>query len=190
VLGRKKRNDLELIEAIKSGDRNALIQLYKDNFMSIRTYVINNSGTNDDAEDILQDATIVVWEKVKNSEFVLQSKLTTYVFAICKNLWLKRLNKNSRMSVLDDSFSENLTEDSQPFMNQNHQIVMKMMDTLGEKCRDILHLFYFESLDMASIAKQLNYNNADTVKAKKHQCFKQLQAEFLMQYKKSDFLGN
>ena len=50
MLGRKKRNDLELIEAIKSGDRNALIQLYKDNFMSIRTYVINNSGTNDDAE--------------------------------------------------------------------------------------------------------------------------------------------
>jgi DNA-directed RNA polymerase specialized sigma24 family protein len=83
-----------------------------------------------------------------------------------------------------------LTEDSQPFMNQNHQIVMQMMDTLGEKCRDILHLFYFESLDMASIAKQLNYNNADTVKAKKHQCFKQLQTEFLLQYKKSDFLGN
>jgi DNA-directed RNA polymerase specialized sigma24 family protein len=55
VLGRKKRNDLELIEAIKSGDRNALIQLYKDNFMSIRTYVINNNGNNDDAEDILQD---------------------------------------------------------------------------------------------------------------------------------------
>jgi RNA polymerase sigma factor (sigma-70 family) len=152
--------------------------------------VINNNGNNDDAEDILQDATIVVWEKVKNSEFVLQSKLSTYVFAICKNLWLKRLNKNSKMSVLDDSFSENLTEESMPFMNQNHQIVMKMMDTLGEKCRDILHMFYFDALDMSTIAKQLNYNNADTVKAKKHQCFKQLQAEFLLQYKKSDFLGN
>ena len=51
-------------------------------------------------------------------------------------------------------------------------------------------MFYFEGFDMNTIAQKLQYNNADTVKAKKHQCFKQLQEYVTGSYNKQDLIGN
>ena len=65
MLGRKKLNDEQLIVAIRNGDKDAVVQLYKDNIMAIRNYILKNSGNSDDAEDILQDACVAVWEKIK-----------------------------------------------------------------------------------------------------------------------------
>ncbi|MDP2175375.1 MAG: sigma-70 family RNA polymerase sigma factor [Bacteroidota bacterium] len=187
MLGIKKLNDNELLSAIKKGDKNALLQLYKDNFVMIKNYVVNNSGKPEDAEDVLQDACIVVWEKVSKGQFELSAKLSTFVFSVCKNLWLKKINKNERITPLYNSNTENMSENQTSFSNENLNIVQEMIQTLGEKCRQILILFYFDGLDMVKIANQLNYNNADTAKAKKHQCFKQLQENFLRKYNKNDF---
>ncbi len=188
--GRKKLNDEQLIVAIKNGDKDAIVQLYKDNYMGIRKYILNNSGNGDDAEDILQDACIAVWEKVKNDELVLKSKLSTFVFAISKNLWLKRLGKSSRMTGMDEMQTANLTVADDTFATENRKIVVEMMDRLGANCKELLMLFYFEGFDMQTIAGKLNYNNADTVKAKKHQCFKQLQEFVKGNYNKQDLIGN
>lgn len=183
-------NDEQLVSAIKSGDQQALLQLYKDNFMAVRNHILKNNGKMEDVEDILQDATIVVWEKIKNNTLELNAKLSTFVFAIARNLWLKRLKKMGRIVNMADSVSENLTDSTDNLNVQDTRIVVEMMGQLGEKCQKILTLFYFEGKDMGAIAEELAYNNADTAKAKKHQCFKQLQELFLNRFNKNDFLGN
>ncbi len=188
MLGTKKLNDVQLIEAIKKGDRNALIQLYRDNYLSMKNYVLNNNGRQDDAEDVLQDACIVVWEKTQNGEFILTSKLSTFVFSVSKNLWLKKLNKQSKNMPIDDMNHEKMSDKNTSFDKEKLHHVKEMIQTLGEKCQSILTYFYFDGLDMSTIANILNYNNADTAKAKKHQCFKQLQESFLAKYDKTDFL--
>ncbi len=185
-----KLNDEQLVAAIKNGDRNALIQLYKDNYMAVRSYILKNNGKEEDIEDVLQDASIAIWEKIQADSLILNAKLSTLVFAICKNQWLKRLNKNSRMSNMPDGIAENLTEKTDSIDLQDAKIIGKLMNDLGEKCQKILTMFYFENRDMNDIAETLDYSNADTAKAKKHQCFKQLQTIFLNRYSKSDFLGN
>ncbi len=188
MLGTKKLNDEQLIDAIKKGDRNALLQLYRDNYITVRNYIINNNGKHEDAEDILQDATIVIWEKIQKGNLILTAKLSTFVFAICKNLWLKKLNKLSKQVDIDVVNTENLSEKQEHFSKENLNIVVEMLGQLGDKCKDLLTYFYFDGLDMTKIANLLNYNNADTVKAKKHQCFKHLQELFVNQYNKTDFL--
>jgi RNA polymerase sigma factor (sigma-70 family) len=190
VLGTKRLNDEQLVAAIKRGEKDAMIQLYKDNYNPVRNYVLKNSGSADDAEDILQDATIVIWEKIQNDTLELKAKLSTFIFAISRNLWLKRLGKLGRQVQMDGMKSEILTESADDFHQQDRKIVVQMMENLGSKCKEILTLFYFEGHDMTTIAEKLDYNNADTVKAKKHQCFKQLQEQFLKVYKKQDFIGN
>ena len=185
-----KLNDEQLVAAIKNGDKDAMVQLYKDNYLPVRNYVLKNNGNTDDAQDILQDATIVVWEKIQNGSLELKAKLSTFIFAISKNLWLKRLGKLGRQVQMDGIKTANMAEPSDDFHQQDRKLVVEMMDKLGAKCRDVLSLYYFEGLDMATIAERLEYNNADTVKAKKHQCFKQLQEKFLKVYKKQDFIGN
>jgi RNA polymerase sigma factor (sigma-70 family) len=190
VPGNKRLTDEQLVIAIKNGDKDAMIQLYKDSYMAVRSYVLKNSGNQDDAEDILQDATIVVWEKIQQGTLELTAKLSTFIFAISRNLWLKRLGKLGRQVNMDGIKTENLSEKTDDFDQQDRKLVTAMLDQMGGKCRELLLHFYFEGLDMASIAEKLGYNNADTVKAKKHQCFKQLQEQFLKVYKKQDFIGN
>jgi RNA polymerase sigma factor (sigma-70 family) len=186
----KRLNDEQLVIAIKHGDKDAMVQLYKDNYAAVRNYILKNSGNTDDAEDILQDAVIAVWEKIQQGNLELKAKLSTFVFAISKNLWLKRLGKLGRQVNMDGIKTENMSEKSEDLHEQDRKIVLSMMNLLGAKCREILSLFYFDGYDMTTIAEKLDYNNADTVKAKKHQCFKQLQEQFLKVYKKQDFIGH
>jgi RNA polymerase sigma factor (sigma-70 family) len=186
----KRLNDEQLVIAIKRGDKDAMVQLYKDNYAAVRNYVLKNNGNTDDAEDILQDAVIAVWEKIQQGSLELKAKLSTFVFAISKNLWLKRLGKLGRQVNMDGIKTENMSGKSEDLHEQDRKIVLSMMELLGAKCREILSLFYFDGYDMSTIAEKLDYNNADTVKAKKHQCFKQLQEQFLKVYKKQDFIGH
>lgn len=184
----KRLNDTQLTEAIRRGDRDALVQLYKDNYVSVRNYVLKNNGSSDDAEDILQDAAIAIWEKIRKGELELRAKLSTLVFAIAKNLWLKRLNRLGRQVSMDGSPTEDMSDTADDFHRLDRKKVVEIMNTLGDKCRELLGLFYFEGYDMTRIAEIMQYNNADTAKAKKHQCFKHLQEQFLRQYKRNDFM--
>lgn len=185
----KQLTDEQLVSAIQRGDQNALLQLYRDNFMAVRNHILKNNGKMEDVEDVLQDATIAVWEKIRNNSLQLNAKLSTYVFAVARNQWLKKLNKMSRMVQMNDIHTEKLTDNTDNLEVRDIHLVRQVMEHLGDKCRKILTLFYFDGLDMNSIAEELEYNSADTAKAKKHQCFKQLQELFLNRYNKHDFLG-
>lgn len=186
----KRLNDKQLTEAIRQGDKDALVQLYKDNYTSVRNYVLKNNGTHDDAEDVMQDAAIAVWEKIRNDSLELRARLSTIVFAIAKNQWLKRLNRLGKQVGMDGSGSEKMSENTDDMDIRDKKLVVEMMKTLGDKCRELLTYFYFDGYPMQTIAELMQYNNADTVKAKKHQCFKQLQDQFLKSYKQEDFLGH
>lgn len=188
MLGKKRLNDQQLVNAIKIGDKEALVQLYKDNYISVRNHILKNNGNSDDAEDILQDACIAIWEKIQNDSLELKAKLSTLIFAISRNLWLKRLNKMSRHVQMDGINTEKMTESGDEFLSHDKKLVVEMMNQLGDKCRELLSYFYFDGLDMNTIAEKMNYNNSDTVKAKKHQCFKHLQEQFLSKYKRQDFI--
>jgi RNA polymerase sigma factor (sigma-70 family) len=190
VLGTKRLNDKQLVNAIKNGDKDAMVQLYKDNYVSVRNYILKNNGNHDDAEDVLQDAIIVVWEKIQNDSLELKAKLSTFIFAVVKNQWLKRLNKLGRQVGMDGVNTEKMTDQKEEISSMDKQLVVDMMQELGDKCKELLTLYYFDGLDMNSIAERMEYNNSDTVKAKKHQCFKQLKTQFLSKYKRQDFIDN
>jgi RNA polymerase sigma factor (sigma-70 family) len=181
--------DQQWLERLQSGDQEVLVLLYKNNHTMIRSYVLKNQGRNEDAEDLLQDALIVLWQKVQQGNFVLSSKLSTYIMAVCKNLWLKRLGKQQRLEGEDkilphlhitaDNFSE----------NSDFKHLQKAMDEIGETCKKLLMMFYFDGNDMEQIARKMQFANADTAKAKKYQCFKKLETLIKSRFNKSDFIG-
>lgn len=188
MLGRKKLNDQQLVDAIKNGDKDAMVQLYKDNVSSIKNYILKNNGNADDAEDVLQDTCIAIWEKIRNNQLELKAKISTLAFAIARNQWLKRLNKLSKNVQMDGINTEKMTDDSDSFQFDDKKRVQEVLGLIGEKCKELLTYFYFDGLDMNSIAEKMQYNNADTAKAKKHQCFKSLQEQFLKKYSREDFI--
>jgi RNA polymerase sigma factor (sigma-70 family) len=181
--------DQQWLERLQSGDQEVLVLLYKNNHTMIRSYVLKNQGRNEDAEDLLQDALIVLWQKVQQENFVLSSKLSTYIMAVCKNLWLKRLGKQQRLEG-EDKILPHLHVTADNFSEiSDFKHLQKAMDEIGETCKKLLMMFYFDGNDMEQIARKMQFANADTAKAKKYQCFKKLETLIKSRFNKSDFIG-
>ena len=84
-------SDNTLLDKLRTEDNSSFGLLYKFYFPSVASYIKQNLGSNEDAEDVFQEAITVLLQKVRQSDFVLTSSLKTYLYAIAKNLWLKRL---------------------------------------------------------------------------------------------------
>ena len=91
-------DETEIFERIKKGDEKALEFIYKKYYRMMTKLVITNSGTEDEARDVYQDALVVFWQKATSGKLVLTSKISTYVYSICQNLWRKELDRKKRLS--------------------------------------------------------------------------------------------
>lgn len=186
--GTESGTEQELLERLQSGDQEVLVGLYHANFGMVRNYVAKNNGVVEDAEDLLQDALVVLWQNVRKPGFELTSKISTYIMAVCKNLWLKNLNKNQRMMGEELIKPQALSENPNAGQAMDLQKIHEALDELGETCKNVLTMFYFDGFDMDTIAQTLNFNNSDTAKAKKYQCFKKLEEIVKRRYQITDFL--
>jgi len=107
--------------------------------------------------------------------------------AIAKNLWFKELKKRTKFKLVDeDNHLEHGKDEMHLDMDQN--IIVSLVEQMDDNCRRLLSYFYFDGFSTKLIAEKLNYANANTVKSKKYQCFKKLQATVISQYKKEDLL--
>ncbi len=181
-------SDQDILMRIRQGEMKMLSILYDRNRKNIRSLIRKNNGSDADADDVLQEAIIVVWQQVQNKEFKLSAKMDTYIFSIAKNLWLKSLRKNKRMQSEGDWNTFESEATNSEIENENTAIIAKYVNMLSDACRDILQLFYFDGLEMDEIALRLNFANADTVKAKKYQCKKKLEDLIKRDYLKEDLI--
>ena len=53
--------------------------------------------------------------------------------------------------------------------------IAEALERLGDPCKTLLVLYYWEELTTEEIAVKLGYANSDTVKSKKYQCKKALE---------------
>ena len=88
-------SDNTLLEKLKTEDSSSFELLYKFFFPSIASYIKQNTGSNEDAEDVFQEAIIVLLQKVRQPDFVLTFSLNTYLYAVAKNIWLIELLSGS-----------------------------------------------------------------------------------------------
>jgi len=172
-------DDSRLLASMRSGDENALIELFNRNKQQIMSLVMQNNGTKDDAEDVLQEALVVLWERVRDGSFEYKARLNTFIYAIAKNIWFRRLShygrEFKRIDEKKELQSEEISVVDEIEKNERISAVQKAMREIGNPCHDILLLYYWEELSMDEIAKRLGFANADTVKAKKYQCKKILE---------------
>lgn len=172
--------DAELYTQIVQGNDKALVRLYDQCRPAVAAYIRRNHGTHDDAEDLLQEAIAILWEKIRCGKFVRNAALRTFVVAVVKNLWLRRLARKRREATLDPS--EDATPDDAPsaidimMEEEETDAVRRAMDNIGAPCRTLLLLYYYEEKSMEEIARTMGFANADTAKAKKYQCKKRLEA--------------
>jgi RNA polymerase sigma factor (sigma-70 family) len=177
-------NEKDLFERIQKGDEKALEFIYKKYYRMMTKLVITNSGTEDEARDVYQDALVVFWQKARSGNLVLTSKMSTYIYSICQNLWRKELDRKKRLSNEEKDASETLDMDGP----EREKIIAQCLDQLGETCRKVLMYYYFDELSMQEIADKLGFANTDTAKTKKYKCKQKLDELVKSQYSERDFL--
>ncbi len=187
MFGISKLADNTVIESLKQGDEKMLADLYNAHYTMVKNFVLKNSGDENIVDDIMQDSVIAVWKNVNKPNFLLQAKLSTYLMAIAKNLWFKELKKQTRFKLVDEG--NHLNKGSEEIkLNIDKSIIVKMVADLDETCSKLLSYFYFDGFNNKLIAEKLGFANANTVKAKKYQCFKKLQKKVTQKYNKEDLL--
>ncbi len=175
-------SDSRVLEQIRKGDEQALVTLFEKNRTPVTAFVVRNSGTRDDAEDLLQEAVIVLWERVRSGQFHYSSALSTFIFATARNKWLRLLARKRKELPMVHNGNEIASGDASSLeivIEEEETIKMRMaLDKLGDPCRTILLLYYYDECSMQEIAQRMGFANADSVKSKKYQCKKALERAF------------
>ena len=176
----------ELLMGVAKNDQKAIELIYKNNFPVIQSLILSNNGNYDDARDIFQEAMIVLYENAKSESFVLTCQIKTYVYSICKRLWLKKLQYNNRFTTQVDSLEETVPveEDieNQEKRNADFAIMEKALGSLGEPCKGLLEAYYLQKKSMQAIADTFGYTNAENAKTQKYKCLMRLKKIFFSQY--------
>jgi RNA polymerase sigma factor (sigma-70 family) len=179
--------DKYLLEGLAIQDKNAIESIYKSNFTMIQNLIINNKGTLNDAEDIFQEAMIVLYQKSIDKEFQLNCQLKTYLYSVSKRLWLKKLQSIQRFGIQADDVEDFISVESDLQKHQQEQnqfsIMEKAMERIGEPCKSLLEAYYIHRKQMQEIANQFNYTNADNAKTQKYKCLVRLKKLFFAEYK-------
>ncbi len=171
-------SNTSLVEQIKSDDQLVLQRLYALNFNVMERYILQNSGSEEDAKDVYQDAFIAVWRNVQLDRFAPNSEgeFSAYLFRVAKNKWIDELRKRKGRNMV--SVEDGLDESVEPMEEPDEidayiDIVKKKYRLLGARCRELLSRFYFRRQSLGEIAAVFDWTAA-SAKNNKYRCLKQL----------------
>jgi RNA polymerase sigma factor (sigma-70 family) len=171
-------NVFEQSFAIKANDETVLKSFYENNYSKVEKYVLNNSGTADQAKDVYQEAFIAVWRNIQMDRFSPENEgaLTGYLFQIARNKWLDYIRSNHYKKTIPLSeFEQKIRDEYEGDDDENNFInnVIKQFEQLGENCRELLNRFYYKKESMKIIAKIFNWTDA-TARNNKYRCLQHL----------------
>jgi RNA polymerase sigma factor (sigma-70 family) len=184
----------ELLHGLALNNRQAVETIYKENYAMVQNLILNNNGTSDDAKDVFQEAMIVLYEKVRSGSFELNCQIKTYVYSVCRRVWLKRLNQLQKITPEIQNLEElvAIEEEMEVHEQRNNDFVLmeKAMQHLGEPCKSLLEAYYLQKKSMVEIANNFGYTNADNAKNQKYKCLMRLKKMFFDQYNNKNNAGN
>lgn len=153
-----------------SGDERVLEEVYSRFFPKIKSYILTNRGEIKDAEDVFHNGLIQLYIRLKKRELVISSSFESYLFIVCKNLWIRELNKKKvkRDNVIDINYEEKdmvfaLLEQEQ------WELYIEKFQLLSEKCRAILTLL-FNKASYEEIVVTFSYTSKTVARQRVFKC--------------------
>lgn len=177
-------SDNQFIEGLRDGNNEVLSVLYKKYYNLVLKLIVNNSGSQEAAQDIYQETIIVLYENAQKSDFELKCQLQTYIYSVAKRLWLKQLKKNGKTYLFKEEEENDLVADVTEDINQHQereleiQQMNKSLVELGEPCATLINDFYVHKKNMEEIAEKFGYTNANNAKTQKYKCLQRLKKYF------------
>lgn len=177
-------SDEAIIEGLKLRRDDMIKYVYRELYPVIKNLVVSNSGTDEDAEDVFQDALVIVYKKGKDEGLVLSSSFKTFFYSVCKNLWLQRLGKQKdiRQTFVEIeepiTLPESITKEMHAIENEKIKLYQKHFLSLGDDCQKVLRLF-LRKISLREIAEIMGYKTEKYAKTRKYDCKEELKNRIL-----------
>ena len=166
----------DIIDGIARRKGKIIHYVYKTCFPDIRKLILVNGGNEHDAEDIFQEGLIKVYQKISGDGLELKCKFGTYLYSVCRFLWLNEIEKN-KVSRRQNEISEDLIDDriANDRIRENVQMRLyeKHFKELSKECQKVLNM-YFQKSSMEEICVVMGYKTVGIAKDKKYRCKKSL----------------
>ena len=171
-MGEKKIHvDQKYIEGLLKNN-SFIIQTIYDKFVpKVVNYIKQNSGSADEAQDVIQDTLITIYNQAREKKLQLTCPFDAYFFLLCKRKWLNELKKtsNNEVTINEEVLSKNDEAQELAFETtvfaEKHALFAEMFNKLGTACKDLLAAtFKIESME--EVAKSLGITYAYARKKK------------------------
>ena len=137
--------DQRYLLALLNNDATLINEIYKKCAGKVKSFVLFNNGSSNDAEDIFQEALVDVYHQAKYKGLELTCPFEPFLLLVCKRKWLNELKKRSILPVTKEEDSllhigEDTFEQAEQLEKQQEQsrLFLKAFEKLGERCQEII----------------------------------------------------
>ncbi|MEM7658100.1 MAG: sigma-70 family RNA polymerase sigma factor [Bacteroidota bacterium] len=166
----------QYLEGVRQRNPIVLKEVYTRFFPMLAQHVRTRGGREEDAQDVFQDAVVVLFRKAQDPDFELTSAFGTFLFGIGKKIWLKkasRRGKRPEQSLEDETLAEEFEVEAELERTERNQLFRAKIQQLGQNCQKLLRLF-FEGRPMKKIAQEMGFASDGYAKKRKFQCKQKL----------------
>ena len=158
-----KERDIGLLRRIADGDRVAFAEFYDRHstlMFSVAAKILNDAG---EAEDVLQETFVQIWEKAKNFDPAL-GKASSWVCILVRNRAIDRIRASQRRSRLAEAAGAEFsiiaeaddTANDGVHGRENAKLIQSAIVGLPAEQRHAIELAFFSGLTQDEISKKLN----------------------------------
>jgi RNA polymerase sigma factor (sigma-70 family) len=185
-------NDEAILKGILAGDKNILKYVYDWYFKTIRSLILRNNGNEQDAEDIFQDALVIIYQRVIDNELVLDCSFKTFLYSVCRHLWLQHLEKEKNPANIADienhiELSDEMVFEIYDEQSEKYRLYQQHFVKLSKDCQKVLKLFYSHT-PLKDIADIMGYKTEKYAKTRKYLCKENLRQRILSDPKCKKYL--
>lgn len=167
----ERYSDKEILKGLKKRNSKVVVYISREYLPFIALMIKRMGGSQQDAEDIFQEALMSVINKLDANKLRLSARFSTYLYAVCKNLRLCQINENEREKEYLYNYLKDVyyPEPGQLQTKEKQEEKFRhYFRHLSNVCKKILELYIFK-LTVKEIAKELG-NTEKYVRKRKYEC--------------------
>lgn len=170
----------QILEGIVNNNNFIIVYVYRRFFKIVNKFILDHGGKEDDTKDIFQDGLMVIYEQRKNRDLSLEFEFGTYLYAICRNIWLRKQRDSRKMLLVD---LNKISSDMEiigmgRYLNETEELYRKEersrvyqhnFEKMSEECRKLLRMIA-NGLKIKEIQIRLDYKSEGFTNKKKSIC--------------------
>lgn len=159
----------DIIDSMSKDRKARLEALYVKAFPLVARYVARMGGTREEAKDLFHDALLIFMEKEFGTGITLRYSEASYILGIARHLRIK--HNNTSDSAVDEILT---TPEEYHYTEVASGRLTDLLASGGRKCIELLSAFYYEKLDMESLAKRFGFAGARSATVQKFKCLEKV----------------